>query len=226
MKGHSPMNNITNYINSTSKKTSIILFDGNFNIKYSLNKTLTFCTASLIKVAIGHMAETSLCLTSDEEIMFQKMICESDNESTTYFWNKLSGENEIQKLFNRLQMNNSITGSKGYWGLSKTTAYDLMLLWKHILYSNSPKLKKYMRNITLSQRWGITNYLDENYVSFIKNGWSPKEENNWRINNLSWFNTSSSSYGLIILSEENISLEEGINYVNEVSRILWSNYLR
>ncbi|WP_456364254.1 hypothetical protein [Priestia aryabhattai] len=220
------MKNLTNYINLTNKKTSIIFFDSTFNIIYSLNKNLTFCTASIIKVAIGHMAETSLFLTSDEETMFQKMICESDNESTSYFWNKLNGEDETQKLFKRLQMNNSIAGSNGYWGLSKTTTYDLMLLWKHILYSSNPRLMGYMKEIIPSQRWGITNFLDENYVSFVKNGWSPKEENNWRVNNFSWFTSADSSYGLIILTEENLSLDQGIEYINQVSHLLWSNNLK
>ena len=123
-------------------------------------------------------------------------------------------------------MNKSIAGSKGYWGLSKTTAYDLMLLWKHILYSSNPRLMGYMKKIIPSQRWGMTNSLGEKYVSFVKNGWSPKEENNWRVNSFSWFTSADSSYGLIILTEENLSLDQGIEYINQVSHLLWNNYLK
>jgi hypothetical protein len=211
------------YIVQENKKTSILLYNEKFEVIYKINEDLEFCTASLIKIAVGQLALENPRITEEEMMMVEKMICQSDNASTSYLWGWLGGGTEIQSFFDQLGMARTKVGKQGSWGLSEITSQDTLLLWKYIIEQNNPYILECLKNVIEKQKWGISTGVPNESTVYIKNGWLPITEDNWRVNTTGYIE-GEESYGLIILTEDNLTVNQGIAYVEQITNIIKGNF--
>jgi len=196
------------------------------------NETVTcqehecFCTASIVKVAVAmalfyeEKNGTFVLLKSDLQKIqkiqkIQKMIIESDNDCTSYFWKKLGGETYMNTFFHGLGMNETSAGKNGYWGLTETTARDQIHLLTYLVKENEyitalqqQLLLSFMKEVKQDQKWGYSSIKEGNI--YVKNGWSPKEKNNWRINSLGIIEHENEVYIICVLSVGHETYEKGV----------------
>lgn len=179
-----------------------------------------FCTASIVKVAVAmalfyEEKNGTLVLLKSDLQKIQKMIIESDNDCTTYFWKKLGGETYMNTFFQVLAMNETSAGKNGFWGLTETTAHDQILLLTYLVKENEyitknqqQNLLSLMKDVKQDQKWGYSSVKDGEI--YVKNGWSPKEKNNWRINSLGIIEHQNEVYISCVLSIGHETYEKGV----------------
>jgi len=193
------------------------------------NETVTFeeyerfCTASIVKVAVAmalfyEEKNGKIVFSKSDLEKIQKMITESDNACTSYFWKKLGGETYMNEFFQQMGMNETNAGKNGYWGLTETTASDQIRLLTYFVKENTfltkyrqQTLLSWMKDVNKTQNWGYSSIKEGNV--YVKNGWSPKEKNNWRINSLGIIEHDDERYIVCVLSIGHESYEMGVENI-------------
>lgn len=206
----------------------ISVYDCNENKQYGYNDEIPFETASIIKVAIM-MAMVSRYekLNHEHQKLIYEMITTSDNNATTELWNELGGDQFMKDWFKKLNINHTLPGTEGYWGLSQTTAKDQVQLLKLIVKPNklfSDKQREYLKDtmskVIRSQKWGISSGWSGNEVS-LKNGWSPRRWNEWKVNSIGFVgNNGEARFIISVLSEGSPSEKYGIKTVEQISSLI------
>jgi hypothetical protein len=197
------------------------------NETFVFQENESFCTASIVKVAVAMALfyeenKKTHQLTDVEYQKLSKMIIESDNKCTTYFWNKLGGEKYMDSFFQKLGMNETNAGKNGYWGLTETTASNQISLLTYLVKENKfinkhqqTMILHHMEHVKQDQKWGYSS-IKEGKV-YVKNGWSPKEKDNWRINSLGIVEHAGDVYVLCMLTIGNESYSKGIQRMEDLA---------
>jgi hypothetical protein len=127
-------------------------------------------------------------------------------------------------------LNHTLAGKNGYWGLTETTVLDQLAILT-LLVEENDILHQHQREYLLTLMQRVLNGQDFGYDAlrkngaslFIKNGWSPKAENNWRMNTLSLIKMDGYTYGLCVMSVGNETYEKGVENMEKMIETIWPN---
>lgn len=216
------VDSISQLLRKINRKTAILVYNEQFQECFSYQKEVPFCTASVIKLAIAQCIIDRKALDDETVQLIEKMICESENEAASILWQRCGAEKGMQSYFEKLGMHKTKAGVDGYWGLTETMASDCFLLWRYILQNKHPILRHFLTAIRADQQWGFSSCMNEHTTVYLKNGWSPKTESNWRMNATAYIENGVKGMGFIVLSEDNPTFEEGKTYIEALISELYT----
>ncbi|HEX3540484.1 MAG TPA: serine hydrolase [Acidimicrobiales bacterium] len=224
---------IQSYISSRADAASVAVFDATDGATYNVFPQGSYITASIVKVDILEtlLYQTQAAgrgLTSQEQATAAQMIEVSDNNAATALWNEVGGGPGVARYNQLVGMPNTIPGSGGLWGLTRTTAQDQVQLVRTLAYGNailSDSRRGYalslMQNVTSSQRWGVSGGVPAGVGIALKNGWL-SVTGGWEINSIGHIAGGGRDYVIAVLTAGNSSMGYGINTIQGVSSIVWS----
>ncbi|GAA5188632.1 hypothetical protein GCM10023322_39750 [Rugosimonospora acidiphila] len=132
---------VASYLGPSGTHAALALLDQDTGEKVLYQQDQQFDTASIIKVDIlatvlYQHQQANQKLSSTEDANAVKMITQSDNDAATALWNDLGGADGLAAANRVFGLTETVPGTDGYWGLTKTTAADQLRLLQVI--SNPP----------------------------------------------------------------------------------------
>lgn len=189
-----------------------------------------FHSASIVKVVIlgallRHLMVRHRFLSPEQVTLTTEMITESSNAAATRLWDEL-GRRRLQRFLDLAKMTHTTLGPGGYWGLTRATAHDELLLLK-VLKSKDSVLDKPSRRYALSlmarvipsQRWGVTAGAPDDMTAHLKNGWLP-DPVRWVINSIGIFTGHHRNYRIVVLTRDNPDMTYGVDTIQHVAEII------
>jgi beta-lactamase class A len=166
-------------------------------------------------------------LTARERRLAWRMITESDNGAATALWDDV-GMYRLGRFLRLAGMRQTILGRNGYWGLTRITAHDELILLRHLLQPN-PVLTRAARRYELhlmarvvpAQRWGVPAGVPDTFTVHVKNGWAPLPPvPGWFVNSVGCFTHSDRNYSVVVLTQGNPSMQYGVATVEDVAEVI------
>ena len=196
-----------------------------------LHSAWHFDSASVVKVTIlGALLRKALdqhrYLTNTEAAQASVMITSSDNDAASALWDEL-GRRYLQHFLNVARMKQTVLGPGGYWGLTRITAHDEVLLLRLLLTRNRVldlASRRYalslMAQVIGSQRWGVPAGAPARLTVHVKNGWLPLQTHGWRVNSIGCFTGRHGGYSIIVLTQNNLTMAYGIRTIDGIARAI------
>ena len=196
-----------------------------------LDSSAHFDSASVVKVTIlsallRKTQQQHRYLTRTEAALATEMITESDNAAASNLWDDV-GRYYLQHFLNLAHMTQTSLGPGPYWGLTRITAYNEVLLLR-LLRSRNPVLDTSSRDYVLglmarvipAQRWGVPAGAPTSLTVHVKNGWLPLYPYGWRINSIGVFTGRGGGYSIVVLTQDNPTMTYGIDTIEAVARVV------
>lgn len=193
-----------------------------------LHSAQHFDSASVVKVTIlgallRKAADQHRHLTGTEAALASAMMTSSDNDAASALWAQL-GPGYLQHFLHLAGMKQTALGPAGYWGLTRTTAHDQLLLLR-LLLANNPVLGIASRGYALSlmaqvipaQRWGVPAGAPTGLTVHLKNGWLPRHAYGWRVHSIGCFTGPGGGYSIVVLTQNNPTLPYGIRTTEAIA---------
>jgi beta-lactamase class A len=190
-----------------------------------------FDSASVVKVTIlsallRKLQQEHRSLTAAQRKLATAMITLSDNNAASTLWAE-TGYPSLQHFLDLAGMNETVLGPDGYWGLTLITAHDELTLLQ-LLTSTNTVLTTASRNYALGlmarvvsyERWGVPAGAPTDVTVHVKNGWLPLATHGWRINSIGSFSGSGKNYMIVMLTDDNPTMEYGVDTVQAVAEII------
>ncbi|MFB5192412.1 serine hydrolase [Alicyclobacillus fastidiosus] len=148
-------------VKGRSDTISVAIYNEKTEQTYTYHPDAVYCPASTIKVPI--MAETlektDGNLSEEQQEQLTTMIENSDDDAATDLWEENGGTPAMQTFMSELGMADTVANNA--WGLSTTTASDMLKTMKLFAYPNkilTDSERNYglglMENVEADQRWG------------------------------------------------------------------------
>jgi hypothetical protein len=177
-----------------------------------------------------HQDQTSgTSLSANDEPLATSMIEISDNDAATDLWDDAGQATGIGSFDSLLELNSTVPGSDGYWGLTQTTASDQIELPQSLVLPNQvldAGSRAYelglMEQVTSSEDWGVSSGVPQGVTVALKNGWLPPTATNWRINSVGWIDGQGRDYLLAVLTEGNPTESYGTDTIQGISSLAWA----
>lgn len=182
----------------------------------------TILGALLRKVQAQHRT-----LTARERRLAWRMITESDNGAATALWNDV-GWYRMNRFLRLAGMHQTVLNRDGYWGLTRITAHDELILLRHLLQPN-PVLTRASRRYELhlmahvvpAQRWGVPAGVPDAFTVHVKNGWAPLPPvPGWFVNSVGCFTYGHRDYSIVVLTQGNPTMQYGVGTVEDVAGVI------
>jgi beta-lactamase class A len=199
--------------------------------------------ASVVKVAIleallAHSGTQGL--SPSDESLAQRMIKLSDNDAATALWGQDGSASGIGSFDASAGLTETTPSAcvqcPGFpwpgWGLTTTTPPDQITLLKLLVEPNSrltSNERQYalnlMENVTSSENWGVSSGVLSGVTVALKNGWLPLDttDTDWQVNSVGWVSGDGRNYLLAILTTGDPSEQYGIDTIETLSSIVWSD---
>jgi hypothetical protein len=191
-----------------------------------------FGSASAVKAtilgALLHKAHAEhRSLTSRERHLGWRMITESDNAAASALWDDV-GMYSLGRFLRLTGMHHTELGPDGYWGLTRITAHDEIILLRRLLEPNSVLTKaarRYelhlMASVIPAQRWGVRAGVPDVFTVHVKNGWAPlPPAPGWFVNSIGCFTHSNRNYSVVVLTQDNPTMGYGVTTVEDVAEVI------
>lgn len=157
------------------------------------------------------------------------MIEHSDNDAAQDLWDEL-GEQSGIGLFNRtVGMSSTVPGTDGYWGVTTTTAADQIKLLKAVVLPGpvlDPASQRYaqglMEHVEADQVWGVSGGVARGVQLALKDGWVAIMAGDWQVNSIGWIDGDGRDYLLAVLISGNATEDYGIDTIEGLSSLVWS----
>jgi beta-lactamase class A len=213
-----------------SSVVSLAVADTRTRITCSQHTRRHFHSASIVKVIIlgallRHLAAEHRDLSAEQVTLTTEMITESSNSAATTLWDEL-GRRHLQRFLNLAKMTHTTLGTDGFWGLTRVTAHDEMLLLKVLKGTHSILDKpsrsyamSLMANVIPSQRWGVTAGAPADMTAHVKNGWLP-DPVLWVINSIGIFTGPDRHYRIVVLTRDNPDMTYGVDTIQDVAEVI------
>ncbi|MFF1480266.1 serine hydrolase [Streptomyces sp. NPDC058301] len=220
---------ITSALKGRSSLTAVAVYDRSTGTRCELRATDTFDSASVVKATVlatllWDATKQHRSLTSRERDLATAMITQSDNDSTTALWKQL-GTGKVSAFLKAAGMTQTTPGSDGYWGLTRITARDQAKLLALLTSRNavlSDDAREYelglMSRVVSGQRWGTPAGAPGGTTVQLKNGWLSRATHGWRVHSIGAFTDGGHDYGMAVLTEDNATMNQGIDTIQAVAR--------
>ncbi|WP_328900250.1 MULTISPECIES: serine hydrolase [unclassified Streptomyces] len=220
---------ITAALKGRKSTVALALYDRSTNTTCTLRATTKYDSASVVKATVlatllWDNSQHNRYLTQREIDLSTKMITKSDNDATTALWKQL-GTTKVNAFLKAAGMTHTVPGSGGYWGLTQITAQDEQRLLTLLTSKNSvltDSARSYelglMKKVVSSQRWGTPAGAVTGTTVQLKNGWLQRSTHGWRVHSIGAFTGNSHDYGLTVLTQDNKTMNDGINTIQAVAR--------
>jgi Beta-lactamase enzyme family len=179
-------------------------------------------------------------LSASERALAEEMIEDSDNDAATSLWYAAGGAAGIRSFNARTGLTRTAPSScvvcPGFawpgWGLTTTTPDDQIALLRQLVTPSSlltRSAREYalslMRDVTPSQRWGVSGGVPAQVVVALKNGWLPLRgaDGDWQINSIGWVSGGGRNYLMAVLSAGNPSAQYGIDTIDQLAAMVWQH---
>ncbi|GGT28355.1 serine hydrolase [Streptomyces purpureus] len=215
-----------------ASSVAVSLYDRKTGTSCAYRAASKYDSASVVKVTVlGALLydaqKQRRTLTATEKNLASAMITKSDNDSTTKLWRQL-GVTKVKAFLTATKMTQTVPGSGGYWGLTQITARDQARLLSMLITANNGVLteanRQYvlylMRAVVPSQRWGVPAGAPSGIGVQVKNGWLPRATHAWRVHSIGAFIGGGRSYTLTVLSQDNATMNDGVNTIQSIARIV------
>jgi beta-lactamase class A len=189
-----------------------------------------FDSASIAKVlilaALLHKVTASHgVLSAGQAGLAGEMITESDNAAANTLWDEV-GRANLQRFLGLAGMTHTTLGPGILWGLTQATAPDELRLLTTLTSAN-PVLNQASREYELqlmsqvipAQRWGVPAGAGPGVTVHVKNGWLPNPQL-WVVNSLGAFTSHQGVYKIVVLSQGNPDMADGITLVQGVAAVV------
>jgi hypothetical protein len=182
----------------------------------------TILAALLRKAHAEHRA-----LTPQERHLAWLMITESDNGAATALWDDV-GMHSLDRFLHLAGMDKTVPGQDGYWGLTRITASDEVILLRHLLDPNAvltTAARSYelylMARVIPAQRWGVPAGVPRAFTVHVKNGWAPLAPvPGWFVNSVGCFTHRHRDYSVVVLTQGNPTMGYGVTTVEDVAEVI------
>lgn len=220
---------ITAALKGRKSTTAVALYDRTTHTTCTLRATSKYDSASVVKATVlatllWDNTKHNRYLTQREIDLSTAMITKSDNNATTSLWKQL-GITKVNAFLKAAGMTHTVPGSGGYWGLTQITAQDeqrllTLLTAKNSVLSDSARSYELglMRKVTSSQRWGTPAGAPTGTTVQLKNGWLQRATHGWRVHSIGAFTGNGHDYALTVLTQDNKTMNDGINTIQAVAR--------
>jgi beta-lactamase class A len=196
--------------------------------------------ASVVKLDILEtlLAEQGAGLPAADQSLAEQMIEDSDNDAATSLWNAAGGPARIGAFNAKAGLTHTVPSlcvvCQGFpwpgWGLTTTTADDQIALLKQLVTPGSVLTRaerdyalSLMKDVTPSQRWGVTGGVPASVTVALKNGWLPLKgtDSDWQVNSVGWIHGGGRDYLLAVLSTGNPGEQYGIDTIDQLAAMVW-----
>ena len=177
-------------------------------------------------------------LSASERTLAEQMIEDSDNDAATSLWYAVGGADRIRSFNARAGLTRTAPSScvvcPGFawpgWGLTTTTPDDQIALLRQLVTPSSlltRAAREYalslMRDVTPSQRWGVSGGVPAQVAVALKNGWLPLRGagSDWQINSIGWVSGGGRNYLMAVLTTGNPSEQYGIDTIDQLATMVW-----
>jgi len=177
-------------------------------------------------------------LSASERTLAEQMIEDSDNDAATSLWYAVGGAARIRSFNARAGLTRTAPSScvvcPGFawpgWGLTTTTPEDQIALLRQLVTPSSlltGAAREYalslMRDVTPSQRWGVSGGVPAQVSVALKNGWLPLRgaASDWQINSVGWVSGGGRDYLMAVLTTGNPSEQYGIDTIDRLAAMVW-----
>jgi len=177
-------------------------------------------------------------LSAREQTLAEEMIEDSDNDAATSLWYAVGGAARIRSFNARAGLTGTAPSScvvcPGFawpgWGLTTTTPEDQIALLRQLVTPSSlltGAAREYalslMRDVTPSQRWGVSGGVPAQVSVALKNGWLPLRgtASDWQINSVGWVSGGGRNYLMAVLTTGNPSEQYGIDTIDRLAAMAW-----
>ncbi|MFF8829690.1 serine hydrolase [Streptomyces sp. NPDC015131] len=211
--------------------TAILVNDRVSKTSCVLRPDTAFDSASVVKTTVlatllWDAQKSKRALTATEKSRAKAMITTSDNDATTALWKQL-GVTKVKGFLTAAGMTRTVPGSGGYWGLTQITARDQQKLLALITAKNAvltdasrAYLLDLMNQVVPAQRWGTPAGAPATAKIHVKNGWLPRATHGWRVHSIGAFTGTAHNYQLTVLTQDNATMQDGINTIQAVARVV------
>ncbi|GCD96831.1 serine hydrolase [Embleya hyalina] len=219
---------LTDLIEAQAGRTSLALYDRTTDTECSYDANGSYDSASIVKVIVlGTLLraaqDENRDLTETERKLAEKMITESDNDSTTTLWRQL-GLPRINDFLRLAGMTNTVPDTEGYWGLTQINAADEIKLTR-LLTSANPVLDEDSRTYALdlmnrvipAQRWGTPAGAPNDATVHVKNGWLQRSAGGWRVHSLGVFTGRGHDYGMVVLTADKANMSTSVGDIEDIA---------
>lgn len=211
--------------------TAILVNDRVTRTSCVLRPDTQFDSASVVKTTVlatllWDAQKSKRALTATEKSRATAMITKSDNDATTALWKQL-GVTKIKGFLTAAGMTKTVPGSGGYWGLTQITARDQQKLLALITAKNAVLtdasrgyILQLMNAVVTAQRWGTPAGAPATAKIHVKNGWLPRATHAWRVHSIGAFTGTAHNYQITVLTHDNATMQDGINTIQAVARMV------
>lgn len=211
--------------------TAILVNDRVTKTSCVLRPDTQFDSASVVKTTVlatllWDAQKTNRALTATEKSRATAMITTSDNDATSALWRQL-GVTKIKGFLTAAGMTRTVPGSGGYWGLTQITARDqqrllALLTARNTVLTDASRayVLDLMNKVVASQRWGTPAGAPSTAKIHVKNGWLPRATHGWRVHSIGAFTGATHNYQLTVLTHDNAAMQDGINTIQAVARVV------
>ena len=190
-----------------------------------------FDTASIVKVDIlaallWQHQNAGTSLTAAERTLAAAMIERSDNAAATALFTEVGGKAGLEAFNELIGLRNTVVGSSGNWGLTRTTAADQIRLLK-IVFGERAVLtatsKAYvtglMSNVEDDQHFGVSAAADDGDDAALKVGYLQRSQTGlWDVTSIGRIEAGGHAYLVAVLSDGNASYAAGVQLVNAAAK--------
>ncbi len=201
--------------------------------EYGYRADKAYDSASVVKIAIlaatlRRQEQAGRALTASEKSLLGRMIRDSSNGAASTLWNRLGRGKAMDRFFAEAGMTRTTAGPKGYWGLTKVTAADQVVLMGHLTGASgliSPAGRAYaatlMSSVDPGQDWGVSAGPGKGVTVELKNGWLPRGRDGWAVHSVGHVRGEGRDYLIAVLTLDNETENKGIATVEGVSTLVW-----
>jgi beta-lactamase class A len=202
----------------------------------------TFDTASIIKLSIledllVQDQKAGINITDDQLGEATPMIENSDNDAASALWASIGGASAINSYYKQIGADSSTASDTNGWGLTQTTALDQLKVLNTLAYpgktlttASSAIADNLLDQVEADQTWGVSGGVPSDVSFELKDGWLPDNETNdsfsstddWTVNSIGHVHGDGVDYTLAVLTEGDITEQDGINTIQSVASTAWS----
>jgi len=193
----------------------------------------------VLETLLAERAGTSPAgLPASDQGLAQQMIEDSDNDAATSLWYEVGGAARIRSFNAAVGLRSTVPSScvvcPGFgwpgWGLTTTVPTDQLALLRELVLpgplmtgAERSYALSLMKNVTPSQRWGVSGGVPPQATVALKNGWLPLDSagDDWQVNSVGWVSGSGRDYLVAVLTTGNPTEQYGIDTIDQLAAIVW-----